>query len=353
MAWRRRGAGSAMLAAALADGRGSASTSGSRRRSTSAAASEAVELLPAGRRMTTDDASPRPWRCRSAGAAADRRLSPRPESARGGVARHGGGSLRCACCAPAGPVLAGERPACACSRCFPGIALAFELEPLGLLFALIASGLWIVSSVYSIGYMRGNDEAHQTRFYVCFALALAGAIGVAFAGNLLTLYLFYEALTLVDLSARHAPRRRGSEPRRAHLSRACSLPPRSSSCCPQWSWTWSAAGTLDFMPGRHPRRQAVRNGGDGAARAVHVRHRQGGAHAVSPLASGGDGGADAGLRAAARGRGGQGRRVRDRQGRRVRLRPRTSPPGRASTGCRTSPASPSWPLRSSRFAPTT
>ena len=66
-----------------------------------------------------------------------------------------------------------------------------------MLFALVASGLWIVNSLYSIGYMRANGEAHQTRFYVCFALALAATIGIAFAGNLLTLFMCYETLTLV------------------------------------------------------------------------------------------------------------------------------------------------------------
>ena len=79
----------------------------------------------------------------------------------------------------------------------PGLAIAFEVEPLGMLFALIAAALWLVNSVYSIGYMRANGEAHQTRFYACFALAIAGAMGIAFAGNLFTLFLFYEALTLM------------------------------------------------------------------------------------------------------------------------------------------------------------
>ena len=66
----------------------------------------------------------------------------------------------------------------------PGLPLAFEVEPLGMLFGLVASGLWIVNSIYSIGYMRGNDEKNQTRFYVCFALALASTMGVAFAGTM-------------------------------------------------------------------------------------------------------------------------------------------------------------------------
>src|SRR5690606_18007539 len=78
----------------------------------------------------------------------------------------------------------------------PGLTLALHSEPLSILFALLASGLWIVTSVYSIGYMRGNNEKHQTRFYVCFAIALFGAMGVAFSANLLTLFVFYEVLTL-------------------------------------------------------------------------------------------------------------------------------------------------------------
>src|SRR5512134_2603084 len=94
-------------------------------------------------------------------------------------------------------VLSGDQPSLRLLEILPGLALEFRVEPFGLLFALIASGLWLLSSLYSIGYMRGNDESHQTRFYVCFALALASTIGVAFSGNLLTLFLFYEALTLV------------------------------------------------------------------------------------------------------------------------------------------------------------
>ena len=94
-------------------------------------------------------------------------------------------------------VLAGAQPALALIEVMPGLALAFRVEPLGMLFALVASGLWIVNSVYSIGYMRANAEAHQTRFYVCFALSLAATMGIAMAANLFTLFLCYEALTLV------------------------------------------------------------------------------------------------------------------------------------------------------------
>src|SRR5688572_15205214 len=146
------------------------------------------------------------------------------------------------------PVLEGVRPRLVLGEMLPGLALALELEPLGLLFALIASGLWFVSGVYSIGYMRGNDEAHQTRFYVCFALAIGAAIGVALAGNLLTLYLFYEALTLVTwpLVTHHGDdeARRGGRTYLALLLASSIL-----FLLPAIAATWWIGGTLDFTPG--------------------------------------------------------------------------------------------------------
>ena len=59
----------------------------------------------------------------------------------------------------------------------PGIAIAFEIEALGMLFALVAGLLWVVTSIYSIGYMRGNGEQNQTRYYICFAVALSSTSG--------------------------------------------------------------------------------------------------------------------------------------------------------------------------------
>ena len=94
-------------------------------------------------------------------------------------------------------VLAGRSPEIVLFRILPGIELAFRVDGFGLLFALGASLLWIVTSFYSIGYMRSLKEHAQTRYFVCFALALSATIGVAFSANLFTLFLFYEALTLV------------------------------------------------------------------------------------------------------------------------------------------------------------
>ncbi len=74
--------------------------------------------------------------------------------------------------------------------------IKLELEPLGATFAAIASSLWVVNSVFSIGYMRGNKEKNQTRFYAFVAIAISAAMGIASAGNLITLFIFYEVLTL-------------------------------------------------------------------------------------------------------------------------------------------------------------
>jgi len=93
------------------------------------------------------------------------------------------------------PVVAGARPALALPGWMPGLGMGFEVEPLGLLFALVASGLWVVTSIYGFGYMRGHHEKHQTRFFTCFAVAIFAALGIAFAGDLATLFLFYEMLT--------------------------------------------------------------------------------------------------------------------------------------------------------------
>ncbi|MEM8792945.1 MAG: monovalent cation/H+ antiporter subunit D family protein [Pseudomonadota bacterium] len=93
-------------------------------------------------------------------------------------------------------VLAGEQPTTPDLHMFGPVNVKFTIEPLGMLFGTVASGLWIVNSIYSIGYMRGNNEPRQTPFYVCFAIAISSALGIAFAGNLFTLFLFYELLTI-------------------------------------------------------------------------------------------------------------------------------------------------------------
>jgi len=94
-------------------------------------------------------------------------------------------------------VLNGSEIVYTVAEVIPGVAIKFRVDALGMFFALVASSLWIVTSAYSIGYMRGLKEHDQTKYFCYFALALSAAIGVAFSANLLTLYLFYEMLSFV------------------------------------------------------------------------------------------------------------------------------------------------------------
>ncbi|NKB58591.1 MAG: monovalent cation/H+ antiporter subunit D family protein [Alphaproteobacteria bacterium] len=145
-------------------------------------------------------------------------------------------------------VFHGDRPGITVWEMLPGLDIRFEIEPLGMMFACIASGLWILNSIYSIGYMRAKNESHQTRFYACFAIAIFGALGVATAGNMMTLFIFYEVLTvstypLVAHSGTAEARRSG----RVYLGLLL-----GSSIGLQLVaivWTWFATGTLDFREG--------------------------------------------------------------------------------------------------------
>ncbi len=78
----------------------------------------------------------------------------------------------------------------------PGLSITLRADGFSMIFALVASSLWTIAVFYSMGYMRAHDEPCQTRFNACFALAIFGAIGVALSDNLLTLYLFYEVVSV-------------------------------------------------------------------------------------------------------------------------------------------------------------
>ncbi|MFB6252758.1 MAG: cation:proton antiporter [Halobellus sp.] len=94
------------------------------------------------------------------------------------------------------PALSGTTHVSQLGTFVPGIELTLRADPLGMIFALLASALWLVTSFYSIGYMRGLDEHSQTRYFAAFAGSVGAALGVAFASNLVALYVFYELLTI-------------------------------------------------------------------------------------------------------------------------------------------------------------
>ncbi len=145
-------------------------------------------------------------------------------------------------------VYAGGRPTVSVAEVVPGIELAFKVELLGMLFAALAAGLWIINSIYSIGYMRSNNEPNQTRFYTCFAIALAATMGIAFSANLFTLFIFYEVLTL---STYPLVSHKGDEDtvRSARVYLGILLTTSIGLLLPAIVWTYVVAGTGDFTMG--------------------------------------------------------------------------------------------------------
>jgi multicomponent Na+:H+ antiporter subunit D len=145
-------------------------------------------------------------------------------------------------------VSAGGRPELELVTVVPGLVLAFQVEPLGMLFGLVASGLWIVTSIYGFGYMRGHHEKNQTRFFACFAIAISAALGIAFARNLFTLFLFYEVLTFSTYPlVTHHGTEKAMRAGRVYLGLLVS----TSVLFLLFAvvWTYVLAGTLEFKQG--------------------------------------------------------------------------------------------------------
>jgi multicomponent Na+:H+ antiporter subunit D len=101
----------------------------------------------------------------------------------------------------------------------PGVPVELRADPAGMVFAQLAAVLWLATSVYSIGYMRGLREGQQTRYFAAFAASISCALGVALAGNLLTFVLFYELLTVAPIRWSSITRRRRQSRRAASIWR--------------------------------------------------------------------------------------------------------------------------------------
>ena len=130
----------------------------------------------------------------------------------------------------------------------PGLDIAFSVEPLGVLFSLVASFLWIITTIYAIGYMRGHNEDNQTRFFCCFALAISTVMAICFSANLLTLFIFYELLTLSTYPlVTHAGNDAAKKGGRVYLG--ILLGTSIAFLLFAILGTWVTAGTLDFTPG--------------------------------------------------------------------------------------------------------
>ena len=128
------------------------------------------------------------------------------------------------------------------------IPIAFHLEPLGILYACVAAGLWLVTTIYAIGYMNANKEKHLARFYMCFCIAMMAVMGIAYAANLLTLFIFYEVLTL---STYPLVAHKGTDDAKAgaRVYLGILLSTSIGFLLIAILWTWHVSGTLDFTPG--------------------------------------------------------------------------------------------------------
>ena len=130
----------------------------------------------------------------------------------------------------------------------PGLELALLVEPLGMTFALLASFLWIVTHIYGMGYMRGTNEKNQGRFFACFSIAIFSTLGLAFSANLLTLFVFYEVLTISTYPlVAHKQNEEAKAGARTYL--AILMGTSIVFLLTAIVWTQVLTGTMDFVQG--------------------------------------------------------------------------------------------------------
>ena len=132
-----------------------------------------------------------------------------------------------------------------------GAFLEFALEPLGLLFATVSAVLWPITTVYGIGYLRAEHDVHQGRFFAFFALTIAAAMWIALSGNLVTLFVGYEIMTLATwpLVAHKGDEKRA---RGARTYVTVLLVTSIGLLLPAIVWTAVLAGRTDFAAGTGP-----------------------------------------------------------------------------------------------------
>ena len=144
-------------------------------------------------------------------------------------------------------VLAGEAVEVRLLTLAPGLDLLFRIDALGLTFGLLATGLWLVAGVYSGGYARASALKNRSRYFAAFTAAVGAALGVAFAGNLLTFFLFYELLTLCTYPlVVHKETEQAFAAGRRYLFFALG---GGLALLTAIAWTWQLTGTLDFVAG--------------------------------------------------------------------------------------------------------
>lgn len=77
------------------------------------------------------------------------------------------------------------------------LSISFHVDGLGCVFGSLVAFLWPIATFYAFEYMK--HEGKENTFFTFFTMTYGITVGIAFASNLMTLYLFYELLTFVTL----------------------------------------------------------------------------------------------------------------------------------------------------------
>ena len=131
---------------------------------------------------------------------------------------------------------------------FPNIGISLGLEPISFIFIIMVNSLWLVATLYSYGYMRTNNEKRLGNFFSFFAIAIGCANGAALSSNLLTLFIFYELLTVSTYPlVTHKGDEQSKQSGRKYL-----LILLGTSLCfflPAMGYVYFLSGNLDFVSG--------------------------------------------------------------------------------------------------------
>ncbi len=77
------------------------------------------------------------------------------------------------------------------------LEIAFRIDGLATVFAALVSFLWPLATLYAFEYMSHLE--HRRLFFMFYVMTFGVTLGIAFSGNILTMYCFYEMLTMVTL----------------------------------------------------------------------------------------------------------------------------------------------------------
>ncbi len=144
-------------------------------------------------------------------------------------------------------VLAGETIKLELFQIVKGVSFAFNVDPAGMVFACVASTLWLLTSIYSIGYMRGHGEQNQTGYFAAFAMCLSATTGLCFAANLITFFIFFEVLTVATYPlVAHYRDEEGTRSGRKYLAYTLISGQIFFAAI---VIVYSVSGTMDFVPG--------------------------------------------------------------------------------------------------------